>query len=178
VAAGDITADGRTDFLATIRRSDGTDEELWVLTGYHGATVDQAIRLSGSAWKERDIVLVQDVSGDKVADLVYRSDASGRLLLRSGVAEPGGGVDLTSLASAASASGGADAYWTGGGWTTTSIPQILGTPDSNGDGIPDVWTVRSDGSVRFYAGGHTSMPGSGTEVVSAAPWWQTRIAVG
>ncbi|MFE2099902.1 DNRLRE domain-containing protein [Streptomyces sp. NPDC059468] len=178
VAAGDVTGDGRTDFFATVRKSDGTDDELWAFTGYHGATVDQAIRLSGSAWKDRDIVLVQDVSGDKVADVVYRSNVSGRLLLRKGIAASGGGVDLTSLASGANSSGGADTYWTGDGWSTTSVPHILGTPDANGDGIPDVWAVRSDGSVRFYPGDRASLPGSGTEVVGAASWWKTRIAVG
>ncbi|MFF4043725.1 DNRLRE domain-containing protein [Streptomyces sp. NPDC001816] len=178
VAAGDVTGDGRTDFFATVRRSDGTDDELWAFTGYHGATVDQAIRLSGSAWKDRDIVLAQDVSGDKVADLVYRSDVSGRLLLRKGIAASGSGVDLTSLASGANSSGGADTYWTGEGWHTTSIQHILGTPDANGDGIPDVWTVRSDGSVRFYAGDRASLPGSGTEIIGPSSWWKTRIAVG
>ncbi|MGY5102963.1 DNRLRE domain-containing protein [Streptomyces sp. 900105245] len=178
LAAGDVTGDGRTDFFATVRRSDGTDDELWVFTGYHGATVDQAIRLAGSAWKDRDLVLATDISGDKVADLVYRSDASGRLLLRKGIAESGGGVDLTSLAAGANSSGGADTYWTGTGWTTASIPHIMGTPDANGDGIPDVWTVRSDGSVRFYAGGRDTMTGSGTEVVGLTSWWKTRIAVG
>ena len=100
VAAGDITGDGRTDFLALA----GT--EVWALTGYHGATVDQAVRLiASSAWTDRDLVTVMDVSGDGVADLVFRSDASGRLLLRKGVAASGGGVDLNSLASAANSSG-------------------------------------------------------------------------
>ncbi|MBY8845581.1 VCBS repeat-containing protein [Streptomyces sp. SP2-10] len=178
VAAGDITGDGRTDFLATVRRSDGTDDELWAFTGYHGATVDQAIRLSPSAWKDRDIVMALDVSGDKVADLVYRSNTSGRLLLRKGIAASGGGVDLSSLAAAANSAGGADIYWTGGGWTTDAIPHIMGTPDANGDGIPDVWTVRSDGTVRFYAGGRDAMTGAGTEIISTSPWWKTRIAVG
>ncbi|MFH9662870.1 DNRLRE domain-containing protein [Streptomyces sp. NPDC017248] len=178
VATGDITGDGRTDFLATVRRSDGTDDELWAFTGYHGATVDQVVRLSPSAWKDRDIVMAMDISGDKVADLVYRINTSGRLVLRKGIAASGGDVDLNSLAAAANSAGGEDIYWTGGGWTIDAIPHIMGTPDANGDGIPDVWTVRSDGSVRFYAGGRDAMTGAGTEIISPSPWWKTRIAIG
>ncbi|WP_208029902.1 hypothetical protein [Streptomyces cyanogenus] len=104
------------------------------------------LRLSGSAWKERDIVLAQDVSGDKVADLVYRSDASGRLLPRKAIAASGGGTDLTSLVSAANSSGGTDIYWTGTGWLTAAIPHVLGAPDANGDGNPR----RVDGPLRRH----------------------------
>ncbi len=49
-----------------------------------------------------------DVSGDGAADMVYRTDSSGRLLLRKGIAASGGGTDLNSLASAANSSGKAD----------------------------------------------------------------------
>jgi hypothetical protein len=38
--------------------------------------------------------------------------------------------------------------------------------------------VRSDGSVRFYAGGKTVLAGSGTEIVAPASHWKTRIAIG
>ncbi|WP_367321208.1 DNRLRE domain-containing protein [Streptomyces sp. HUAS ZL42] len=178
VAAGDITGDGRTDFLATAKNTAGTDDELWAFTGYHGATVDQAIRLSASAWKDRDLVTVLDVSGDGVADIVYRTDVSARLLLRKGIAASSGGTDLNSLASGANSSGGADTEYGSAGWSSTSIPLLMGTPDANGDGVPDVWTVRSDGSVRFYAGGKTVLPGSGTEIVAPASYWQKRVAIG
>ncbi|MFF3329270.1 DNRLRE domain-containing protein [Streptomyces sp. NPDC002888] len=172
VAAGDITGDGRTDFLATV------GDELWAFTGYHGATVEQAIRLSGSAWTDRDLVTVMDVSGDGVADMVYRSDTSARLLLRRGIAASSGGTDLNSLAAAANSADGEDSVYGSSGWSATSVPLIMGTPDVNGDSVPDVWTVRSDGSVRFYAGGKTVLPGGGTEVVAAASSWATRIAIG
>ncbi|MFJ5843184.1 DNRLRE domain-containing protein [Streptomyces shenzhenensis] len=178
VAAGDITGDGRTDFFATVRNTAGTDDELWAFTGYHGAIVDQAIRLSGSAWQARDIVIAQDVSGDGVTDLVYRSDTSGRLLLRKGIAASTGGVNLNSLASAANSSGGADTYYTATGWSTSSMPFLHGTPDANGDGIPDIWSVRPDGSVRFHPGGRTAANETGTEVVSANTWWPKRITIG
>ncbi|MFF3329273.1 DNRLRE domain-containing protein [Streptomyces sp. NPDC002888] len=172
VAAGDMTGDGRTDFLATV------GDALWAFTGYHGATIDQAIRLSSSPWTERDLVTVMDVSGDGVTDVVYRTDASSRLLLRKGIAASGGGVDLNSLAAGANSAGGADTEYGAAGWSSASIPLLMGTPDANGDAVPDIWTVRSDGSVRFYSGSKTVLSGSGTEIVGAASYWKTRIAIG
>ncbi|WP_405476524.1 DNRLRE domain-containing protein [Streptomyces sp. NBC_00009] len=172
VAAGDATGDGRTDFFATV------GDELWAFTGYHGATIEQATRLAASTWTERDIVTAQDISGDGTTDLIYRTDISSKLLLRKGIASSGGGVDLNSLSSGANSSGGADTDYGASGWSSTSIPQLIGTPDANGDSIPDVWTVRADGSVRFYAGGRTTLPGSGTEIISPKSYWKTRIAIG
>lgn len=172
VSTGDATGGGRTDFFAT------AGDELWALTGYHGATVDQAIRLSGSAWTERDIVTVLDITGDGVTDMVYRTDVHAQLMLRKGIAASGGGTDLDSLSSGADSSGGTDLEYGSAGWSNANVPLLIGTPDANGDTIPDVWTVRSDGSVRFYAGGRTSLPGSGTEIVAPARYWKTRIAIG
>ena len=76
MSAGDATGDGRTDFFATV------GDELWAFTGYHGATIDQAMRLAASTWTERDLVTAQDISGDGITDIVYRTDVSERLLLR------------------------------------------------------------------------------------------------
>ncbi|WP_324784242.1 DNRLRE domain-containing protein [Streptomyces sp. H51] len=178
LAAGDVTGDGRADFFATVKNGAGTDDELWAFTGYHGATVDQAVRLSASAWKDRDLVVAQDVSGDGVGDLVYRSDVSGRLLLRKGIAASGGGVDLNSLASAANSSGGVDIEYAASGWSSGSVPRLMGTPSVNGDAVPDIWAVMADGSVRFYTGGKTALTASGTEVYGPHAYWKTRIAIG
>ncbi|MEU5335670.1 DNRLRE domain-containing protein [Streptomyces asoensis] len=172
VSAGDATGDSRTDFFATV------GDELWAFTGYHGATIDQAIRLSGSAWTERDIVSVADFSGDAVADMVYRSDVSGRLLFRKGIKASNGATDLNSLGSAASSAGGEDSIYGGSGWGSSNIYLLIGTPDANGDAIPDIWTVHTNGTVRFYTGSRTALSGSGTEVIGTASYWKTRIAIG
>ncbi|WP_238431728.1 DNRLRE domain-containing protein [Streptomyces cavernae] len=171
VAAGDATGDGRTDFFAT------AGDQFWVFSGYHGATIDQVRRLAASTWLGRDIVTAQDISGDGVTDIVYRNDAA-KLMLRKGIAASGGGVDLESLTAGANSSGGTDTEYGSAGWSVANIPMLMGTPDANGDAIPDVWTVRSDGSVRFYAGGRTVLPGSGTQVVNPNGYWTTRIAIG
>ncbi|NWF25360.1 DNRLRE domain-containing protein [Streptomyces sp. PKU-EA00015] len=172
VAAGDATGDGRTDFFATV------GDALWAFTGYNGASIDKAVRLSSSPWTERDIVTAQDISGDGITDLVYRTDVSSRLMLRKGIAAAGGGVELTSLAAAVNSAGGVDTEYGASGWSSASIPHLIGTPDVNGDAIPDIWTVRSDGSVRFYAGSRTALSGSGTEIIGAASYWKTRIGIG
>ncbi|GAQ60864.1 hypothetical protein SsS58_01206 [Streptomyces scabiei] len=172
VSTGDATGDGRTDFFAT------AGDELWALTGYHGATVDQAIRLSASAWTERDIVTVLDITGDGVTDMVYRTDVHSQLMLRKGKAASGGGTDLDSLSSGADASGGTDLEYGSADWSVANVPLLIGTPDANGDGIPDIWVVRADGSVRFHAGGKIVLIGSGTEIIAPASYWKTRIAIG
>ncbi|MFJ7078206.1 DNRLRE domain-containing protein [Streptomyces sp. NPDC098781] len=175
VSAGDATGDGRTDFFATI------GDELWVFTGYHGATIDQATRLWTSGWSGRDIVTALDISGDGVTDLMYRSDASGKLQLRTGIAASGGGVSLTSLGNAGSSAEGEDKEYGAAGWAVSNFPLLMGTPDTNGDAdtTPDIWGVRSDGSVRLYEGGKTSVvPGSGVEIIAPASYWKTRIAIG
>jgi hypothetical protein len=173
VSAGDATGDGRTDFFATM------GDELWAFTGYHGATIDQAIRLSSSPWTERDIVSVADFSGDGVTDLIYRSDVSGRLLSRKGVkASSGTGTDLNSLAAAANSADGEDGIYGASGWGSGNIYLLAGTPDANGDGIPDIWTVHTNGTVRFYTGSRTAMSGSGTEIIGSASYWKNRIAIG
>ncbi|MGW0940627.1 hypothetical protein [Streptomyces sp. NPDC002666] len=120
---------------------------MWVLTGYHGATIETATKLSASAWTERDLVTAGDASADGVAYLVFRSDVNDGLWLRKGIKDSASsGVILGSLTSGAASSGGADMEYSRGGWSST--PLLLGVPDASGNGIPDVWTVRSDGSVR------------------------------
>ncbi|MFJ2094024.1 DNRLRE domain-containing protein [Streptomyces sp. NPDC087901] len=169
VSAGDATGDGQADFFATV------GDAIWAFVGYNGATVDRAVQLSSSPWTARDIVTVQDITGDGVTDLVYRSDESGRLLLRTGKKATGGGVDLNSLAAAVNSADGADSVYGASGWGSASIRFLFGTPDANGDQIPDIWTLKTDGTVRFYAGSRTALSGSGTQIVTG---WQNKMAIG
>ncbi|HEY9437736.1 MAG TPA: hypothetical protein VIS29_03625, partial [Streptomyces sp.] len=74
--------------------------------------------------------------------------------------------------------GGADLAYSGGGWSRASLPHILGTPDVTGDSVPDLWTVRADGSVRLYAGKTDVLTGTGTEIITARSYWKNRIAIG
>ncbi|GAA4936423.1 DNRLRE domain-containing protein [Streptomyces coeruleoprunus] len=175
VSAGDATGDGQTDFFITV------GDAFWALIGYNGATVEQAVRLSSSGWTERDIVSVQDNTGDGVSDLIYRTDVTGRLLLRTGKKDADGtGVDITSIALAVNSAAGADTEYGASGWASTNIRLLHGTPDANGDGIPDIWTLRVDGAVRFYAGSRTAMSGSGVEIVgnSDGVGWKNKLTIG
>ncbi|MEV6654032.1 DNRLRE domain-containing protein [Streptomyces sp. NPDC051219] len=176
VAAGDATGDGKPDFFVT----NGT--EFWALIGYNGATVDKAVRLAATVWGDRDIVSVMDITGDGVTDLIYRNDTVGKLYLRVGKADPAGGVDLDSLASAAASASpdGVDITYGASGWQRSNIRLFLGTPDVNGDNIPDIWTLRADGAVRFYAGSRSVMSGSGTQIVANSDGigWKNKQAIG
>ncbi|WP_406091055.1 DNRLRE domain-containing protein [Streptomyces sp. NBC_01013] len=174
VAAGDATGDGKTDFFLTV------GDAIWAFTGYNGASIEQAVRLSSSPWTERDIVSVQDITGDGITDLIYRTDVSSRLLLRTGKpAASGDGVDLNSLAAAVNSANGVDDQYGASGWGSSNIRFLFGTPDADGDNIPDIWTLRTDGAVRFYAGSRTEMAGSGTEIVSkSGGGWINKMAIG
>ncbi|MHA5053621.1 hypothetical protein [Streptomyces sp. SD15] len=84
-----------------------------------------------------------------------------------------------SLALAANSSGGADIEYGATGWTGSSMPQLVGVSDLSKDSVPDIWAVRSDGSVGFCAGGRTAVvSGLGTQVIGASIHWLSRIAIG
>ncbi|MGW1557568.1 DNRLRE domain-containing protein [Streptomyces sp. NPDC002144] len=150
-AAGDVVGnDSKPDLFVL------TNGELWAFTGYNGASYQTATRLASSAWADRDIVMVRDISGDGVADLLYRTDVSGRLLLRTGVKAAAGGVDLSSIASAADSANGLDDVYGSSGWNRSSVKLFVGGGDVNMDKIPDFWAFMADGGVRFYPGGRTT----------------------
>jgi len=70
VSAGDITADGTPDlFIVT------TDGQLWMFSGHKGGYYKASTRLTSSARADRDVVSIQDITGDNVANLLYRTNA-------------------------------------------------------------------------------------------------------
>ncbi|GGT46036.1 hypothetical protein GCM10010271_57710 [Streptomyces kurssanovii] len=148
---GDITGDRRPDAFARI------GVQLWAFTGYTGGAFTEARLLANGTWDTRDIVNVADISGDGVADLLWRGEEVGRgLLLRHGKPASGGGVDLNSLALAANSGTGADELYGSGGWSRSMMPMLHGTPDATGDGVPDLWAVTTEGLLYFYPGKSTT----------------------
>ncbi|MET9482678.1 FG-GAP-like repeat-containing protein [Streptomyces sp. NPDC006638] len=168
LATGDLTADRRPELFVT------SGDALWVFSGYSGGTFRTATQLSATAWADRDLVNVGDYNADGSADLVYRTFVSDRLLLRHGKPDPAGGTSLTSLASAANSATGVDAEF-GTGWSKASIPLMIGTPDVTKDGIPDIWALVSDGTLRLYKATATW---GGTPVTVISGGWENKKALG
>ncbi|MFE2041772.1 DNRLRE domain-containing protein [Streptomyces sp. NPDC059477] len=168
IVVGDYDLDGRTDLFAT-----AAGGALWAFDGYTGATFLHVTKISATAWLERDLVSVGDHDDDGAPDLLWRSEASSRLLLRYGVGDSAGGSTIASLSTAAASRTGADTVYAEG-WDTTTVPvtHLRGTPDVNGDGIPDLWAVAGDNAVHFYQGG-ASVLGSHVAVISPDSDWRT-----
>ncbi|CAL9611455.1 hypothetical protein SUDANB145_05627 [Streptomyces sp. enrichment culture] len=174
IIVGDYDADGRADMFAT-----GTGGELWAFDGYTGATFLRTTKINSSAWLERDLVSVGDHDRDGAPDLLWRSGSSSRLYLRYGVKDSAGGSTIASLSTAAASKTGDDEVYAEG-WSTATVPvtHLRGTPDVNGDGIPDIWALSGSGSVYFHKGG-SSVIGSGAAVISSASeWGTTKLAFG
>ncbi|MEU9438239.1 DNRLRE domain-containing protein [Streptomyces sp. NPDC048252] len=153
-SAGDITGDGQPELFVA---GGAGGAELWVLTGWSGGTFSTAVKLTSSAWAdaERDFVAIADYNGDGAADLTYRS-AAGNVWLRKGVLDSGGGTVLTSLGTAAASLDGDNAY-VSGTMTRAAFPLLYGSPDTTGDGIPDIVATNSAGALLLYKGGATAL---------------------
>ncbi|TQK52559.1 hypothetical protein FBY35_3001 [Streptomyces sp. SLBN-118] len=150
LSVGDVTGDGRPDMLAT------AGSALWAFTGYTGVSFQTATQLSGDDWTLRDLVYVGQVAGDAAADLVYRTDTTGRVFLRKGkIHSSGTGTNLFSFAVQTASADGIDFIYGSSGWHVADIPIVIGSPDVTGDSIPDVWALRSDGNAVIYLGSST-----------------------
>ncbi|MFY1654385.1 DNRLRE domain-containing protein [Solwaraspora sp. WMMB762] len=154
-AVGDITGDGHPDLALRA----GT--AFWTLSGYTGASFQQATLMEGTAWARREIVNVVDIDQDGTPDLLWRDLDNGRMSVRHGL--PGtvaGSVDLHSLKLAVNSRDGDVSFGTG--WSAASVDLVIGVPDVNGDGVPDMWARwTSDGQLRVY---HPSTSAAGTAV--------------
>ncbi|MEU0085095.1 DNRLRE domain-containing protein [Streptomyces sp. NPDC006274] len=151
LSIGDGDGDGLPDLFARY------GPQLWIISGYSGGSFASAHQMTASAWDGRDIVLVDDVTGDGTADLVFRTHGTGRLLLREGKPDADGtGTDLLSLGLAGTSRTGTDAEYATG-WSPTVRPLLMGTPDTNGDSVPDIWAMAaSNGDVHVYHGSRSA----------------------
>ncbi|WP_405759538.1 DNRLRE domain-containing protein [Streptomyces sp. NBC_00073] len=171
VATEDVTGDGLPDFFAI-----DTAGSFWAFSGYTGSSF-LSYKKMATNWAPRDIVGVRDVNGDKIPDLLYRDDADHNrgLVLRKGKAGTNSGVDLTSLESAAKSEGGADSTYATTGWSRAEVPMLLGSPDTNGDGIPDIWSVDTLGNQWLFWGGTATLdPAAGRD----EDGWNTFLTIG
>lgn len=168
LAIGDYNNDKRPDMLAVA----GT--ELWAFTGYTGGSFTTATLMTAGSWDDRQLVNVGDVNGDGAVDLVYRTFVSNRLLIRYGIKNGTNGTTLASLSSAAGSSTGVDTQYAAG-WDTATYTLITGTADVNGDGIPDIWARKADGSVVFFP---CTKTGVGTPVTVISSGWETKKSFG
>lgn len=159
VVVPDIDGDKTEDIFATV------GDTFWILTGYSGATITEARQLSATSWTKRDIIDIRDITGDGVPDLLFRDDSTPErgLALRRGKPGSNGGADINSLALAVNSADGKDLTYATTGWDSTTWPLVRGTPDVTGDGIPDLYLTRNDGSLHLYRGGRDTI-GNGSRV--------------
>ncbi|WP_369776570.1 hypothetical protein [Streptomyces sp. R33] len=138
----DTDGDGFADMVAL--NPDG----LWVFSRYTGAGFTKQKKMAGAVLNPRDVIFRDD------------TNTSHGLLLRKGKAAANGGVDLASLSAAADSEGGQDYTYATTGWGRTTIPMLLSTPDTNGDGIPDIRAVDTLGNQWLFQGGTTTLGGA------------------
>ncbi|MFD9258158.1 DNRLRE domain-containing protein [Streptomyces sp. NPDC059538] len=171
VVTEDIDGDGFADMFAI------AGDVLWLFSGYTGSSFTSYKQVANTVWDSRDIVGVRDISGDKVPDLLYRDNLNPNrgLVLRKGKPGANGGVDLVSLKDGASAAGGQDYAYAGTGWGRADYPKVLGTPDANGDGIPDIWAVGNNENQWLFQGGTSSLGGA---VGRDEDGWNTFLTIG
>ncbi|MGW0394261.1 DNRLRE domain-containing protein [Streptomyces sp. NPDC003042] len=155
VVVPDMNGDKFEDIFVTIA------DAFWVFTGYNGATVTEARKLSSTSWTKRDIIDVRDITGDGIPDLLFRDDSTPDrgLALRRGKPGAGGGADINSLALAVNSADGKDLTYGTTGWDSTTWPLVRGTPDVNNSGTPDLYLTRNDGTLHLFQAGQSTIGG-------------------
>ncbi|MEV6957529.1 hypothetical protein [Streptomyces sp. NPDC051183] len=62
-------------------------------------------------------------------------------------------IALNSIGTEAASNGAKDITYATTGWDRATLPLLRGTPDVNGDGIPDIYATRNDGTLHLFNGG-------------------------
>ncbi|WP_254711929.1 VCBS repeat-containing protein [Streptomyces sp. TRM64462] len=176
VSVGDITPDSESynpDFVAVI------GDQLWFLPGYSGGTIESGYPIGNGGWGKMTLASPGDLDGDGYVDLIARDTVSGDVWVyhgRSrgdtdgdGVAD--GGTDPAALGIPANRT----AYATG--WSATARPLITASGDSNGDGVPDMWTTTASttAGLELLPGRRTGLIGA--PVVVGTGGWQAVEAI-
>ncbi|MER7332468.1 MULTISPECIES: DNRLRE domain-containing protein [unclassified Micromonospora] len=162
-AVGDITGDKLPDLVLR------AGPAFWTLSGYTGASFQQATLMEGTAWARREVLNVADVDLDGTPDLLWRNLDNGNMYVRHGL--PGstpGSVDLNSLKQAVNSRNGDVSYGTA--WTEANMSAVVSIPDVSGDGVPDLWARSgTDGMMRVYHPLKTNV-GNPVKVVLGDDW--------
>jgi len=155
VGTGDLTGDGKADFVAR-----DTSGRLWLYPGTGSATAPFGARTQiASGWQAYTaIVGAGDVTGDGKADLLTRSSA-GTLIIFKGT-----GKATAPFASAAVVSTGWKAY-----------TAIVGAGDVTGDGKADLLTRSSAGTLILFKGTGAASGGFSAGQVVTTGWNQYNL---
>ncbi|MFD4791090.1 FG-GAP repeat domain-containing protein [Streptomyces sp. NPDC058459] len=176
VSVGDITPDSEStnpDFVAVI------GDQLWFLPGYTYGSIDAGYLIGSTGWGKMHLASPGDVDGDGCTDLIARNTQTGELWLyhgrgagdADGDGVSDGGTDPASLGVGTNRT----AYATG--WTTTARPLLTASGDSNGDGVPDLWSTTSSttAGLEFVPGRRTGPVGPPVTVGTGG--WQAIRAI-
>ncbi|MER5218660.1 VCBS repeat-containing protein [Streptomyces sp. NPDC002838] len=175
VSVGDITPDSdvyNPDFIAVI------GDQLWFLPGHTNGAIDSGYLIGNAGWGKMQLASPGDVDGDGFTDLIARNTQNGELWLYHG-RSPGdadgdgvsnGGTDPASLGLPANRT----AYATG--WTTTARPLITASGDTDGDGVPDLWTTTANTTAGLeFVPGRKSGPVGPSAVVGGGGWQAIKL---
>ncbi|GAA2246170.1 hypothetical protein GCM10010145_11360 [Streptomyces ruber] len=165
VSLGDINPNSsepsHPDFVAVI------GDQLWYLPGSFYGSIDGGYVIGSSGWGDMQLASPGDVDGDGFTDLIARDTSTGQLWVYHGksAGHSDGDTDPASLGADANRT----AYATD--WTTTARPLFTASGDSDGDGVPDLWTTTSNttAGLEFVPGRRTGLVGPPT-VVGTGGW--------